>query len=64
MIRIGFLLGLALLLSACVGSPATRTEAACNAPPQSGETWACAYYSGYGWAHVPIYHGSAPGTNY
>jgi hypothetical protein len=61
MLKVGLLVGLMLLLAACANN---RPESSCNAPPQSGETGACAYYPGYGWAHVPIYHGSAPGTTF
>jgi hypothetical protein len=55
--------GLALLLAACAGA-GDHPESVCDTPPPPGETAACAYYPGYGWAHVPIYHGSAPGTSF
>lgn len=60
MLRVGILSALTLLLVACSG--AERPESVCNTPPAPGETDACAYYPGWGWGHVPIYHGSAPGT--
>lgn len=57
MMRRWWLIGLALSLAACAGGPSVHTEAACkNTPPQYGETARCAYYPGYGWAHVPVYH--------
>jgi hypothetical protein len=59
MLRVSLVAGLVLLLAAC---GATHPESVCNTPPAPGETAACAYYPGYGWGHVPIYHGSAPGT--
>jgi hypothetical protein len=54
---IGYLLGLAMLLAACSASMGYPEESSCSGtPPKSGETQACAYYPGYGWAHVPVYH--------
>jgi len=53
----GHLVGLAFLLAACAASIGFTNESSCSeTPPKSGETQACAYYPGYGWAHVPVYH--------
>jgi hypothetical protein len=60
--RVSLFAGLALLLAACAA--ADHPESDCRKPPPSGETDACAYYPGYGWGHVPVYHGSAPGGTF
>lgn len=62
MLRAVLFAGLTLLLAACAAGD--RPESVCNTPPAPGETGACAFYPGYGWAHVPVYHGSAPGTTF
>jgi hypothetical protein len=55
--KIGYLVGLLLALGACTRTQGYPTESDCySAPPNTGETGNCAYYPGYGWGHVPVYH--------
>ena len=61
MMKTIILASMLLLLAACA---ATVPQSACNAPPPLGETSACVYYPGYGWAHPPVYRGAAPGATF
>lgn len=59
MLRIMSVVFIASLLAACAD---THPDSTCAAPAPFGETSDCVYYPGFGWAHPPVYHGSAPGA--